>query len=113
MSSNLPRHRRPSERSDDRELWRRVTHDVAPLQGRAAPPSDRGRLTRPRPSANAAGTAAAPTKPSVASHSPPRSEPALDSLAGIDRANAERLKRGRHPVEARLDLHGLTQSEAH
>jgi DNA-nicking Smr family endonuclease len=42
-----------------------------------------------------------------------RPEPPLDSLAGIDRANAERLKRGRHAVEARLDLHGLTQAEAY
>jgi DNA-nicking Smr family endonuclease len=38
---------------------------------------------------------------------------ALDRFAGIDRANAERLKRGKHPVEARLDLHGMTQAEAH
>jgi DNA-nicking Smr family endonuclease len=38
---------------------------------------------------------------------------ALDRFAGIDRANAERLKRGKHPVEARLDLHGMTQDEAH
>jgi DNA-nicking Smr family endonuclease len=37
----------------------------------------------------------------------------LDRFAGIDRANAERLKRGKHPVEARLDLHGMTQDEAH
>ncbi|HEU0218150.1 MAG TPA: Smr/MutS family protein [Stellaceae bacterium] len=36
-----------------------------------------------------------------------------DRAAGYDRANAERLKRGQHPVEARLDLHGLTQAEAH
>ena len=43
----------------------------------------------------------------------PGREPSLDSLVGIDRANAERLKRGRHDIEARLDLHGLTQSEAH
>ncbi|HTZ35590.1 MAG TPA: Smr/MutS family protein, partial [Stellaceae bacterium] len=51
-------------------------------------------------------------------HEPPRPaavQPplALDRFAGLDRANAERLKRGRHPVEARLDLHGLTQAEAH
>jgi DNA-nicking Smr family endonuclease len=37
----------------------------------------------------------------------------VDRAAGYDRANAERLKRGRHPIEARLDLHGLTQAEAH
>jgi DNA-nicking Smr family endonuclease len=34
-------------------------------------------------------------------------------FAGVDRATAERLKRGRYPVEARLDLHGMTQAEAH
>ncbi len=34
-------------------------------------------------------------------------------FAGIDRANAERLKRGLHAIEARLDLHGMTQAEAH
>ena len=39
--------------------------------------------------------------------------PAFDRYAGIDRANAERLKRGMHKIEARLDLHGMTQAEAH
>src|SRR6185436_9447888 len=39
--------------------------------------------------------------------------PPLDTFAGLDRASAERLKRGRYPVEARLDLHGMTQAEAH
>jgi DNA-nicking Smr family endonuclease len=43
----------------------------------------------------------------------PGAAPALDPFAGIDRANAERLKRGQRAIEARLDLHGLTQSEAH
>jgi DNA-nicking Smr family endonuclease len=37
----------------------------------------------------------------------------LDRYAGIDRSNAERLKRGLHKIEARLDLHGMTQAEAH
>jgi DNA-nicking Smr family endonuclease len=39
--------------------------------------------------------------------------PPLDRFAGIDRANAERLKRGLHRIEARVDLHGMTQAEAH
>jgi DNA-nicking Smr family endonuclease len=39
--------------------------------------------------------------------------PPLDRFAGLDRSSAERLKRGRYPVEARLDLHGHTQDEAH
>jgi DNA-nicking Smr family endonuclease len=32
---------------------------------------------------------------------------------GLDRRTALRLKRGQLPIEARLDLHGLTQAEAH
>jgi len=39
--------------------------------------------------------------------------PPLDRFAGLDRANAERLKRGLHRIEARLDLHGMTQAAAH
>jgi DNA-nicking Smr family endonuclease len=48
---------------------------------------------------------------------PPQAAPQplqpLDRFAGVDRATAERVKRGRYPIEARLDLHGMTQAEAH
>ncbi|MGE0259715.1 MAG: Smr/MutS family protein [Alphaproteobacteria bacterium] len=40
-------------------------------------------------------------------------QPSLDAFAGLDRRSAERLRRGRFPIEARLDLHGMTQAEAH
>jgi DNA-nicking Smr family endonuclease len=52
----------------------------------------------------------------AAARVPPRPQaplPPLDQFAGVDRATAERLKRGRYPVAARLDLHGMTQEEAH
>lgn len=52
-------------------------------------------------------------RPSPQRPQPPQPLPALDRFAGVDRATAERLKRGRYPVEARLDLHGMTQAEAH
>ena len=41
--------------------------------------------------------------------------PRLDPVApaGLDRRTARRLKRGQLAVEARLDLHGKTQSQAH
>ncbi len=35
------------------------------------------------------------------------------SGTGLDRRSAQRLKRGQMPIEARLDLHGMTQAEAH
>ncbi|WP_374440071.1 Smr/MutS family protein [Stella sp.] len=39
----------------------------------------------------------------------------LDAGAAVDvdARTAERLKRGRVPIDGRLDLHGLTQAEAH
>lgn len=78
---------------------------VKPLAPRppAAPPN-RAPAPAPRPAAQLMPPAA--PRPAA----PP---PALDRFAGIDRANAERLKRGMHPIEGRLDLHGMTQEEAH
>ena len=83
--------------------------DVAPLPGRPAPPvptADRGRPAGPE--ADADETPAVPVKPPAASPLPP-----LNRRAGVDRATAERLRRGRYPVDAVLDLHGMTQEEAH
>jgi DNA-nicking Smr family endonuclease len=58
--------------------------------------------------------AAVSPPPAVVGHpAQPDRRLSLDRFTGIDRANAERLKRGRHPIEARLDMHGLTQAEAH
>ena len=56
-----------------------------------------------------ANSGTAPTRPVW----PPQPPPPLDAFAGIDRATAERLKRGQRTIEARLDLHGMTQAEAH
>jgi DNA-nicking Smr family endonuclease len=90
----------PAPARSDRLLWREAVRSVTPLRGRAAAISPAPRTT-----------------PSVAVEkrhtAPPARFPALDHFAGIDRANAERLKRGLHPIEARLDLHGKTQAEAH
>jgi DNA-nicking Smr family endonuclease len=82
-------------------------HDVAPLPGRTLP-VDRGRPRR----IEAGETSALQNKPALMSGAPD-SLPPLDRFAGIDRANAERLKCGRRAIEARLDLHGMTQAEAH
>ncbi len=81
----------------DSVLWRQAMHGVRPLRDRPAAAPE-----TPPPTA-----AAAPDREPRAAPPPP------DRFAGIDRANAERLKRGLHPIEARLDLHGMTQIEAH
>jgi DNA-nicking Smr family endonuclease len=84
----------------DRLLWREAVRSVTPLHGRAAAVSP------------ASGSAAAAPVEEKRRGRPVR-PPGLDHFSGVDRANAERLKRGLHPIEARLDLHGKTQAEAH
>ena len=91
--------------TEETELWRRAVRDVAPLPGRRPPP----RLERAPPARQAVQADAAAAPP----HRPPPSPPPLDRHAGVDRATAERLRRGRYPVEATLDLHGMTQERAH
>jgi DNA-nicking Smr family endonuclease len=90
---------------DDRLLWREAVRSVKPLPGREAAASPPPANTPPL------HTPPAPAGPGRAVQ--PDQQPALDRFSGIDRANAERLKRGLHPIEARLDLHGMTQAEAH
>lgn len=93
--------------SDDRALWRRATRDVRQLRSRPEPAPSKAvtklRAATERPVAERHAPAVAPPLPPLT----------LDRFAGIDRANADRLKRGKHEVEARLDLHGMTQAEAH
>jgi DNA-nicking Smr family endonuclease len=96
-----------SRPASDRSLWQRAMRGVKPLALRpeAAPAA-------PKPVEK---PVSAPRRPAAMPEPAPAALPPLtaDRAAGYDRANAERLKRGQHPVEARLDLHGLTQAEAH
>lgn len=81
----------------DSAVWAEALRGVVPLPGRRAP-------LPPPPEPPQGAAEILPVRPAP---------PSLERFAGIDRATAERLKRGRHPVEARLDLHGRTQAEAH
>jgi DNA-nicking Smr family endonuclease len=101
--------------ADDSELWRRVTRDVAPLRSRPANPPPPPPSPSPASGGGQGGgdgnEATEPRAKLTGAASPPH--PPLDRHAGIDRATAERVRRGRYPVEAILDLHGMTQEEAH
>ena len=84
----------------DRLLWREAVRSVTPMHGRAA----------------AVSSTPVSMLPPTAEEKHTRKQirpPALDHFSGIDRASAERLKRGLHQIDARLDLHGRTQAEAH
>jgi DNA-nicking Smr family endonuclease len=93
-------------KGDERALWRAAMREVAPLAGRSAEPAEAPAAPLPPPRAPG---------PRTRSPVPPTVLPALteDAAPGLDRRSAERLRRGTLRVDARLDLHGMTQDEAH
>lgn len=108
---------------DERLLWRAAMKTVDPLPGRAVPdepePPVPAETPGPaEPSQPAAGnpltarpaTAKPPAGPARPTEPPPLSPGAM---AGLDRRTAERIRRGKLPLEGQIDLHGLRQDEAH
>ena len=87
------------------ELWRAATREARPLAGRAPPPPPPAERKEPPPPSPR--RAAAPPAPS-----PPLAELERGATVGVDRRQVERLRRGRLPIEARIDLHGMTQDAA-
>jgi DNA-nicking Smr family endonuclease len=105
LKETPPRPQRLRRLSDEEiALWTEVARSVARRRGAALPmPSSPARPARPPalPPTNAEPPAARPTKPSA----PP--------LAPIERRLKRDLSRGRAAIDGALDLHGLTQAEAH
>src|SRR5260370_10751118 len=93
---------------DDRALWRRSMRDVTPLapeRAARAPEEDEPAVEpvrRLHRRATAPAKSAAPLPPLSPGASP-----------GVDRRTAEKFRRGRLDLEARLDLHGMIQEAAH
>lgn len=123
---------------DDKELWNKVARSVAPIRktGRLAPggsppgsTGDEARTARPLPKKPAPATPATPEKPKLSG--PPRigqgadrppvtvrrgGPERLDLTAGdlpnVDKRTATKLRRGLLPIEAEIDLHGMSRDRA-
>lgn len=93
----------PGLRDEDIALWRRAVSADTPLRG--APP----------PPAPPVEPEAAPALEGFADISSlaPAPPPAAPAPGGLDRRTAQRLRRGQIEVEERLDLHGMTRTQAH
>jgi len=107
-----------SDDTDPDELWQQVTRSVSrtrsfrfhdsqtlnPAPRRSAPPQRNSMKKSAQPS---------PKTRSVTPDIPaPVADLRLGQRAGIDRQSARRLHQGRFDIDARLDLHGMTQHEA-
>jgi DNA-nicking Smr family endonuclease len=104
--------RRRQLSDEDRALWSGFTRSITPLRqaakstkpagAPAAKPSDPGEVAlpcfHPQP---------------IAPHGLPPHAKNSSPLAPLGRRLRARVARGREPIDARIDLHGLTQTEAH
>ena len=99
--------------SEDIELWVGVTRSIKPLRKRAprieapqddtpAPPAKRSIAVKP--------VAAAPVQPAM---KPKIKVDAPPSVTTLDRRTKQKIARGNQSIDARLDLHGHTQAQAH
>ena len=98
---------------EEQALWRKVMGDVEPFNPDAHPKAHSGETkTTNKPNKLLKQNETAQR----ASSSPPDTanlELVLGKASGLDKRNAQRLKRGQFRPEARIDLHGMTQTEAH
>jgi len=89
---------------EERVLWTTVTQSIAPLRKSAVAEEGPGTAEIARVTASAI-----PSSP----RKPARTEDEAPPLASLGRRMKQRVARGKEPIDGRLDLHGLTQSEAH
>ena len=94
---------------DERVLWKGVTRSIAPLRKVSAlePNIDQPATapSSPKTRARSGAVVAAPVVPAKRVAPPP--------LAPLTRRTKKRIARGNHAIDGRLDLHGMTQAEAH
>ena len=99
--------KRDTDLESDAELWARVARSARPLKKGRAPAADAPRKAPARPPVK---ETALPVKPAPKATAKP-----VPVVRGekLDRQTARQLEKGRLPVEARLDLHGMRQRDAH
>lgn len=97
-----------SAEEDDQLLWQRIARTVTPLPGKDQ--VSEIPKTHPKKSKRPAHRPPAPENITPAKN---RIKKDTDfPVPGIDRRTEERLRRGQLPIEARIDLHGMTQVQA-
>jgi DNA-nicking Smr family endonuclease len=106
-----PSPRRRALTEEDRELWELVAKQVKPLRKHRATKVHAAPRAEPAPAAVAKPTLS--PRPLAQAPVPRPSKPAMPPLAPLGKRERTKLSRGRSEIDARLDLHGMTQMRAH
>jgi DNA-nicking Smr family endonuclease len=98
--------RRRQLSDEERALWKNIARSVKPLRKMAEATEPLSESSPKSPTPKLSG-------PSAGAKSRVAASPKSPPLAPLDRRLKQRVARGREPIEARLDLHGMTQAQAH
>jgi DNA-nicking Smr family endonuclease len=96
---------------EERALWERVAKEIKPL--RKKPRSGEVEAASAEAQPTAAAKPETPPKSLPPGKMPRATEPTVPPLAPLGRRERAQLSRGRKEIDARLDLHGMTQTRAH
>jgi DNA-nicking Smr family endonuclease len=109
MSIDQDERRSPRRRltEDELHLWSGITRSIAPLKRRRRTPQQPDAIEQAR-------------KPPARGHAPPdtsrprraAAQPA-PPIGRLERRHKQRLARGTRQIDARIDLHGRSQAQAH
>lgn len=95
---------------EDQLLWSKVARSVAPMKGKSVPE------TPAEEDATVGSEATSSQLPAVMADAKHRAEilrRRAPQPASIDRPTKKKLAKGRLAIEAKIDLHGMTQTEAY
>ncbi len=108
---SAPPRRKRALSEEERALWESVAKQTRPLRKR----SRAAKLPEVLPAAETSPAAkpAASPKPLPSAKILKTSKPVAPPLAPLGRRERSQLSRGRKEIDARLDLHGMTQTRAH
>jgi DNA-nicking Smr family endonuclease len=99
---------------EERALWEHTARDLKPLKGKKQRVTGAQELPpEPGPPRPPAPKKAAPTPAQHHKPAPVRPPERGPQPAGLDRRTTRQIGSGRMEIEARIDLHGMRQSEAH
>jgi DNA-nicking Smr family endonuclease len=112
--SSAPPRRKRFLSEEERALWESVAKQTKPL--RKKPRAAKADAASPAAEISVAAKLAASPKPVASARifsAPKPLAPAAPPLAPLGRRERSQLSRGRKEIDARLDLHGMTQTRAH
>jgi DNA-nicking Smr family endonuclease len=112
--SPAPPRRKRGLSEEERVLWESIAKQTKPL--RKKPRAAKPQAVSVDADASVAAKPAAPARPlpPVKTSRPPTPPtPVVPPLAPLGRRERSQLSRGRKEIDARLDLHGMTQTRAH